>query len=68
MFYARARIGGLDRATRPARRERLHARGVAFSIAVLDTQVVADRPALSFKTLFEGLGASFGPGITCEAY
>src|SRR5204863_4863224 len=49
-------------------RERLHARGVAFGIAVLDTQVVADRPALSSKTMFERLDASLGLRIVCEAH
>src|SRR5262249_43673366 len=32
-------------------RERLHARGVAFGIAVLDAKVLAEGPALSFETL-----------------
>jgi hypothetical protein len=49
-------------------RERLHARGVAFGIAVLDAQVMADRPSLPFKTLLEGLGTSLGVGIVCEAH
>src|SRR3981189_1382749 len=49
-------------------RERLHARGVAFGIAVLGTQVAADRPTLFFKTLFEGLDASLGLRIVCDAH
>src|SRR2546429_2853389 len=49
-------------------RERLHARGVAFGIAVLDTQVLAEGPALDFETLFERLDASLGLGIVCEAH
>src|SRR5262245_26066664 len=49
-------------------RERLHPRGVAFGVAVLDAKVLADRPALTFKTLFEGLDASLGLRIVCEAH
>ena len=49
-------------------RERLHARGVAFSVAVLDTKVWAEGPALAFETFFEGFGASLGVGIVCEAH
>jgi len=49
-------------------RERLHPRGVAFGVAVLDAEVVADRPALAFKTLFEGLDASLGLRVVCEAH
>src|SRR5262245_34820271 len=48
-------------------RKRLHARGVAFGIAVLDAKVLAEGPALSFETLFEGLDASLGRRIICEA-
>src|SRR5262249_5912547 len=44
------------------------ARGVAFGIAVLDAKVLAERPALFFKTLFEGLDASVGLCIVCEAH
>jgi len=46
----------------------LHARGVAFGIAVLDAQVLAEGPALDFETLFEGLDASLGLRIACEAH
>src|SRR6516164_4039259 len=49
-------------------RECLHARGVAFGIAVLDAKVLADRPALDFETFFEGLDASLGLRIVCEAH
>jgi hypothetical protein len=48
-------------------RKRLHARGVAFGIAVLDAKVLAEGPSLAFETFFEGVGASLGPRIVCEA-
>src|SRR6516165_11377449 len=46
----------------------LHARGVAFGIAVLDAKILAEGPALDFETLFERLDASLGLGIVCEAH
>src|SRR6516225_9148592 len=49
-------------------RERLHARGVAFGIAVLDAKVLAEGPALRFETFFERLDASLGLRIVCEAH
>src|SRR5262249_17311285 len=49
-------------------RERLHARGVAFGVAVLDAKVLPERPALAFKTFFEGLNASLSLRIICEAH
>src|SRR5499427_8779038 len=49
-------------------RKSLHAHRIAFGIAVLDAKVLADRPALSFKTLFEGLDASLGLRIVCEPH
>src|SRR6516162_7756436 len=49
-------------------RQRLHARGVAFGIAVLDAKVLAEGPALRFETFFERLDASLGLRIVCEAH
>src|SRR5215510_16078245 len=46
----------------------LHARRIAFGIAVLDAKVLAEGPALRFETLFEGLDASLGLRIVCEAH
>ena len=36
-------------------------------MAVLDTKVLAEGPSLAFETFFEGVGASLGPRIVCEA-
>jgi hypothetical protein len=49
-------------------RKSLHAHRIAFGVAVLDAKVLADRPAHSFKTLFEGPDASLGLRIVCEAH
>jgi len=46
----------------------LHARRIAFGIAVLDAKVLAEGPALRFETLFEDLDASLGLHIVCEAH
>src|SRR5437016_6687484 len=47
-------------------RERLHARGVAFGIAVLDAKILAEGPALALETFFERLDASLGFRIVAK--
>src|SRR6059058_5794789 len=49
-------------------RKSLHAHRIAFGIAVFDAKVLAEGPALFFKSLFEGLDASLGLHIVCQAH
>src|SRR2546423_4988393 len=49
-------------------RKRLHARGVALGLAILDAKVLAEGPALACETFLEGIDASVGFRIVCQAH